>query len=147
MHKIAPALKEVNDKGEITAKEVIARQGGDFVVTKKKEITLMEVSPKQLTSLASAHIPFLEHNDANRALMGANMQRQAVPLIKPEAPIVATGIEQETAKASPQTITSDVEGTVVEVSSDHIIVEGKEGKRRFDLLKFARSNQGTSITQ
>lgn len=108
----------------------------------------MDVSPKQMVSLATAHIPFLENNDANRALMGANMQRQAVPLIKPEAPIVATGIEQYTAQYSPQSVSSDVAGTVEEVHADLIKVKTTDGKtRKFELAKFERSNQGTAITQ
>ena len=107
----------------------------------------MEVSPKQMVSLATAHIPFLENNDANRALMGANMQRQAVPLIRPEAPLVATGAEEETAKYSPQSVSAKADGVVESVSRDQITIKSGTLTHKYDLVKFARSNQGTAITQ
>lgn len=145
---IASGIVKVNENDEIIDKNVIARKGGKFVNVNKKEITLVDVSPKQIVSIASSHIPFLENNDANRALMGANMQRQAVPLIKAEAPIVGTGVEQDSAYSSPTTLKSYESGTVVSVDSAHITIENNEGKKtKYTLEKFARSNQATSINQ
>jgi DNA-directed RNA polymerase subunit beta len=136
----------LNDKDQLKDSKLIARLAGKFVNVSKSQIELMDVSPKQLTSLAGGHIPFLEHNDANRALMGANMQRQAVPLIKPEAPIVATGMEAVTGKYSAQNIHAKNAGKVIEISSERIVIENKDGKDIYLLKKFQRSNQGTSIT-
>lgn len=144
-HIIAPG--NVNQKDDlITDKKLIARSLGNFIETDAKNVTLMDVSPKQTVSLATSHIPFLDHNDANRALMGANMQRQAVPLMNPEAPIVATGIEQETAKSSPTSVIAKEAGVVEFVDSTEIVVKGKT-KLTYALLKFERSNQGSLINQ
>ncbi len=144
-HIIAPGNIEQSNN-ELKNKKLVARSSGNFVEVSAKDVTLMDVSPKQTVSLSTAHIPFLDHNDANRALMGANMQRQAVPLIKPEAPIVATGIEQDTAKASPTSVIAKEDGVVEFADSVQIIVKGKS-KITYELKKFIRSNQGTSINQ
>lgn len=143
---IAPFSVLTNDEGKILDEELIVREKGNFVKVSIDKITLIDVSSKQLVSIATAHIPFLEHNDANRALMGANMQRQAVPLIRAEAPIVATGIEQESAKFSPTTLKSIEDGVVKDVDSRSITIKGKHS-HTYELEKFARSNQGSLINQ
>ena len=108
----------------------------------------MDVSPKQIFSVAAALIPFLEHDDANRALMGSNMQRQAVPLLRPSAPIVATGMELEAARHSGQVLVADNPGVVTSVTSSEIIVTREDGEKdTYVLLKFVRTNQGTCINQ
>ena len=108
----------------------------------------MDVSPRQMVSVATALIPFLEHDDANRALMGANMQRQAVPLIKSDAPLVGTGMEYRAAVDAGDVVTSDVAGVVNEVSADEVVIMTDEGgDKSYRLLKFTRSNQGTCINQ
>jgi DNA-directed RNA polymerase subunit beta len=142
---IAPATIEVKD-GVITQKEIIARYNGEFIKVSPDQVTLIDVSPKQTVSVATAHIPFLENDDANRALMGANMQRQAVPLMKTEAPIVATGIEEFSGKFSPTTVKAKEDGEVIEVSSSKVVIVGDK-RTTYTLEKFVRSNQGTSINQ
>ena len=142
---IAPATTSVTN-GVLTDTEIIVRWDGKFITVTPSEVNYIDVSPKQTISLATAHIPFLENNDANRALMGANMQRQAVPLIKPEAPIVATGAEEYSAKAAPTTLVSKEAGEVIETSSKRIVVVG-ETRITYELMKFVRSNQGSSINQ
>lgn len=142
---ISPANVEIKN-GVIVQKELIVRYNGAFILVSPNEVNYIDVSPKQTVSLATAHIPFLENDDANRALMGANMQRQAVPLIKPEAPIVATGVEEFSAKAAPTTIVAKESGEVIEVSSKRIVIVG-EKRTTYTLKKFVRSNQGTSINQ
>ena len=108
----------------------------------------MDVSPKQIVSVATSLIPFLEHDDANRALMGANMQKQAVPLVRAEAPYVGTGVEAKAARDAADMILAEDEGTIVEIDGDHLVIEYKSGKRKHErLLKFERSNQDTSINQ
>ena len=108
----------------------------------------MDVSPKQIVSVATALIPFLEHDDANRALMGANMQKQAVPLVKAEAPYIGTGIEAKAARDAADMILAEDDGTILEVDGDHIVVEYKTGRKKHErLLKFERSNQDTCINQ
>ena len=112
------------------------------------EVQLMDVSPKQIVSVATALIPFLEHDDANRALMGANMQKQAVPLVRAEAPYIGTGVEARAARDAADMIIAEDDGTVTEVDGDHITVEYKtQGRKVYRLLKFERSNQDTCINQ
>ncbi len=142
---ISPANVKVVD-GVIKEKELIARLNGAFISVKPKEVDYIDVSPKQTVSIATAHIPFLENDDANRALMGANMQRQAVPLIKAEAPIVATGAEEFSGKAAPTTVKAEEAGEVIEASSTKIVIVG-EKRKTYTLKKFVRSNQGFSINQ
>ena len=110
-----------------------------------KDIEFMDVSPAQIVSVATAMIPFLEHNDANRALMGANMQRQAVPLMIPQAPLVGTGLEYRAAVDSGDVVVAKSAGNVVELDATKIVVEGKGTRDEYDLIKFMRSNQGTLI--
>jgi len=147
---IAQANAPLNENGTFQNKRVLARQnGGEVSFVSDKEIDFMDVSPKQICSVTTALIPFLEHDDANRALMGSNMQRQAVPLVKTEAPYVGTGMEENVARDSGEALISNVSGTVEEVSGDEIVVkeEGTNKKHRYEVLKFKRSNQATSWNQ
>ena len=147
---IAQANAPLNDDGTFQNKRVLSRQnGGEVAFVSDKEIDFMDVSPKQICSVTTALIPFLEHDDANRALMGSNMQRQAVPLVKTEAPYVGTGMEENVARDSGEALISNISGTVEEVSGDEISVkeEGTNKKHRFEVLKFKRSNQATSWNQ
>ena len=147
---IAQANAPLKDDGTFQNKRVLSRQnGGEVAFVSDKEIDYMDVSPKQICSVTTALIPFLEHDDANRALMGSNMQRQAVPLVKTEAPYVGTGMEENVARDSGEALISNISGTVEEVSGDEISVkeEGTNKKYRFEVLKFKRSNQATSWNQ
>jgi DNA-directed RNA polymerase subunit beta len=118
---------------------------GEAVIARAKDVDFMDVSPAQIVSVATAMIPFLEHNDANRALMGANMQRQAVPLMIPQAPLVGTGVEYRAAVDSGDVVVANGPGTVVEIDATHLVVEGRGTRDEYDLTKFMRSNQGTLI--
>jgi len=147
---IAQANAPLKDDGTFQNKRVLSRQnGGEVAFVSDKEIDFMDVSPKQICSVTTALIPFLEHDDANRALMGSNMQRQAVPLVKTEAPYVGTGMEENVARDSGEALISNVSGTVEEVTGEEISVkeEGTNKKHRFEVLKFKRSNQATSWNQ
>ena len=149
-YTIAQANAPLKEDGTFQNKRVLSRQnGGDVAFVSDKEIDFMDVSPKQICSVTTALITFLEHDDANRALMGSNMQRQAVPLVKTEAPYVGTGMEENVARDSGEALISNVSGRVEEVSGDEIIVkeEGTNKKHRFPVLKFKRSNQATSWNQ
>ena len=149
-YTIAQANAPLKEDGTFQNKRVLSRQnGGDVAFVSDKEIDFMDVSPKQICSVTTALIPFLEHDDANRSLMGSNMQRQAVPLVKTEAPYVGTGMEENVARDSGEALISNVSGRVEEVSGDEIIVkeEGTNKKHRFPVLKFKRSNQATSWNQ
>lgn len=145
---IAQANVTVNENMEVTDDIVIARHRGDTIEVSREKIDLMDVSPKQIVSVSTACIPFLEHDDANRALMGANMQRQAVPLLKPEAPLVGTGMEAKAAHDSGTALIADVEGVVEYVDAKKILIRTKEGKvREHILMKYNRSNHSTCINQ
>ncbi len=156
---IAQANAQVDDKGHFMADNVLARSRSDFPVVSPKQLQYMDVSPRQLVSAAASLIPFLEHDDANRALMGCNMQRQAVPLLKAESPLVGTGMEGKAAKDSGVLVVARRAGTVISVSGEQIVVDpgGKketlddysdyEGMDEYPLLKFKRSNQDTCINQ
>ncbi len=149
-YTIAQANAPLKENGTFKNKRVLCRQdGGAVAFVSDKDIDYMDVSPKQICSVTTALIPFLEHDDANRALMGSNMQRQAVPLVKTEAPYVGTGMEENVARDSGEALISDVSGTVEEVSGDEITIkeEGTNKKHRFTVLKFKRSNQATSWNQ
>src|SRR5579884_2729286 len=157
-HVIAQANIELDDKGRIVGEIVDARKGGNFVLVPRDEVDYIDVSPKQLVSVAASLVPFLEHDDANRALMGANMQRQSVPLLKAEAPIVGTGMEGVTARDSGAVVLARRNGIVDSVDSERIIVrvEGEHhptqlsrevGSDIYQLIKFKRSNQNTCISQ
>jgi DNA-directed RNA polymerase subunit beta len=150
---IAQANARVNDKGNLVDEKVIARSGGEFLVIDRDQVDYIDVSPRQVVSVAASLIPFLEHDDANRALMGSNMQRQAVPLVQPEAPIVGTGMEAVVAEDSGAVVICRRSGVVDKVDSQRIIVrvegegEGEFGADIYQLTKFRRSNQNTSINQ
>jgi len=145
---IAQATAEVDANGKLKGPEVVCRtQAGQYVTVSPKEVDLMDVSPTQIWSVATAMIPFLEHDDANRALMGSNMQRQAVPLLKTDAPVVGTGMERRAALDSGDVLLANTAGTVAYVDADSITVEHSDGKDEYELHKFARSNQGTLIHQ
>ncbi len=146
---IGQANTPVDPKGgRITADTVICRYVEEYIEEPASRVQLMDVSPKQIVSIATALIPFLEHDDANRALMGANMQRQAVPLLKSSAPIVGTGMEYRAAKDSGSLVVSDVKGTVTSVDAKAIVLRTDDGdEKSFELLKFVRSNAGTCINQ
>ncbi len=138
----------IDEKGKIIGKEYIVRKNYDYITVSPKEIDYIDVSSKQISSVASSAIPFLENNDANRALMGANMQRQAVPLLKSEAPLVGTGIEKDIAKYSASNLRSSVSGEVIYVDSKIIkIKQGKTKIKKYYLRAFERSNQGSVVSQ
>ncbi len=145
---VAQANAPIDEEGYFTQDKVNAHKGSEYFEIPVEGVDFMDVSPKQVFSVAAALIPFLEHDDANRALMGANMQRQAVPLIKAEAPLVGTGLEYKTAKDSGAVLLARKAGKVKSVSARQIIIENNDGTEdKFDLLKFSRSNHGTSINQ
>ncbi len=147
-HHVAQANAVLDDEGHFADDRVPARFRDAFPEARPNQIEYMDVSPKQVVSVATALIPFLEHDDANRALMGSNMQRQAVPLLEPEAPIVGTGMEGRAALDSGQVLTSRVDGVVTSVTADRIQVEADNGElHEYRLEKFVRSNQGTCINQ
>jgi DNA-directed RNA polymerase subunit beta len=157
-HTIAQANIDFNDEGVITEDLVNARRQGNFVLVNRADVDYIDVSPKQLVSVAASLVPFLEHDDANRALMGANMQRQSVPLLVAEAPLVGTGMEGVTARDSGAVILAKRNGIIDSVDSQRIIVrvEGEHhptqlsrevGSDIYQLIKFKRSNQNTCINQ
>jgi DNA-directed RNA polymerase subunit beta len=146
---IAQANAPVDDSGRFTEDRVLVRAGrGEIAFVHADEVQYMDVSPKQIVSVATALIPFLEHDDANRALMGANMQRQAVPLLKATAPYIGTGIEARAAQDAGDVLLAEDDGTVTDVTGDTVTVDyGANSKKTHRLLKFRRSNQGTCINQ
>lgn len=145
---IAQGNEPLDEEGRFVDDRVMARVGEDIYEVDRESVDFMDVSPKQVVSVAAAMIPFLENDDANRALMGANMQRQAVPLIRTEAPIVGTGMEYKAAKDSGVVVLAKEDGVVVKVSANSIDIRNKAGQiRRYELLKFKRSNQGTCVNQ
>jgi DNA-directed RNA polymerase subunit beta len=154
---IAQANAEVDEHGRLVQERMSARAAGDFILAHRDQIDYIDVSPKQLVSVAASLIPFLEHDDANRALMGSNMQRQAVPLIAPEAPVVGTGMESISAKDSGSVIRARRDGVVDSLDANRIIVRvesesgarfmGDSGADIYEVTKFKRSNQNTCINQ
>jgi DNA-directed RNA polymerase subunit beta len=146
---IAQASEPVDEKsGKFVNDAVLCRgPGGEPVTAAPKEIEYMDVAPAQIVSVATALIPFLEHNDANRALMGANMQRQAVPLLITDAPLVGTGLEYRAAVDTGDVVVATQAGSVADVDAEAIVIETKDGKDEYELVKFMRSNQGTLIHQ
>ncbi len=154
---IAQANVEMNDKGDITTDRVIARLDGDYPVVEPNQVDLIDVAPNQISGISASLIPFLEHDDANRALMGSNMMRQAVPLLKPQAPVVGTGLEQQVAKDSRILINAEGTGVVEYVDADKIIikydrtededlVQFESATKTYNLTKFRKTNQSTTIT-
>jgi DNA-directed RNA polymerase subunit beta len=147
---IAQANTPVDEKtGRLKGSEILCRtQAGQYVTVGPKDVDLIDVSPEQIWSVATAMIPFLEHDDANRALMGSNMQRQAVPLLKSDAPLVGTGMERRAALDTGDVLLARNAGTVDYIDADQIVVLGADGnKDEYELQKFMRSNQGTLIHQ
>ena len=153
-HVIAQANAPIDGRGNFTLDLVSARKGGEFVMARPEEINFMDVSPNQLVSVAASLIPFLENDDANRALMGSNMQRQAVPLLRTEAPLVGTGMEKTVARDSGVTVVARRDGLVESVDSTRIVIKADKNSGPRDtgvdihnLVKYQRSNQNTCINQ
>ncbi|MGO1583677.1 MAG: DNA-directed RNA polymerase subunit beta, partial [Actinomycetaceae bacterium] len=148
-HTIAQASAPLNEDGTFVEERVLCRTpGGEPALVEPADIAYMDVSARQMVSVGTAMIPFLEHDDANRALMGANMQRQAVPLIRAEAPLVGTGMERRAAVDAGDVVTSEVAGVVTEVSADSVVVlDDDGGSYTHRVMKFNRSNQGNSYNQ
>ena len=153
-YSIAQANAEITDKGELAAEFITCRVNGDVTLVARDDVDFIDVSPKQLVSVAAALIPFLENDDANRALMGSNMMRQAVPLLKAEAPLVGTGMESVVALDSGATVAAKRAGIVEQVDAKRIVVRAtketnlaRSGVDIYNLLKFQRSNQSTCINQ
>ncbi|MCU0403550.1 MAG: DNA-directed RNA polymerase subunit beta [Chitinophagaceae bacterium] len=154
--KIAQANVPLDEKGEFVEDKIIARETGDFPILEKNEVEYMDVAPNQIVGLSASLIPFLEHDDANRALMGSNMQRQAVPLLRPQAPIVGTGLEGKAARDARVQLTAEGDGVVefVDAGEIHVRYERNSEQRHisfdddlkvYKLTKFVKTNQGTSI--
>lgn len=148
-HVVAQANSPLDDAGHFAEDRVLVRRkGGEVEYVSSAEVDYMDVSPRQMVSVATAMIPFLEHDDANRALMGANMQRQAVPLVRSEAPLVGTGMELRAAIDAGDVVVADKAGVIEEVSADYITVMADDGTRHtYRMRKFARSNHGTCANQ
>ncbi len=151
---IAQANALMDEKGRFTSDLVSCRKNGEFVMVHPREVQLMDVSPNQLVSIAASLIPFLEHDDANRALMGSNMQRQAVPLLRSEAPLVGTGVERRVAEDSGVTVRARRAGVVQSVDAARIVVKADKTSRKetsevdiYNLIKYRRSNQNTCYNQ
>src|SRR5207248_1925026 len=146
---IAQASAPLDEKtGRFLDDQVLCRsREGEAVTARPQDVEYMDVAPAQIVSVATALIPFLEHNDANRALMGANMQRQAVPLMIPQAPLIGTGLEYRAAVDTGDVVVAGQAGQVADVDAEKIVVESKDGKDTYDMTKFMRSNQGTLIHQ
>ncbi|HOY56290.1 MAG TPA: DNA-directed RNA polymerase subunit beta [bacterium] len=147
--EVITAFTAPRDKdNRFTSSRAEVRKEGEPVTADSSEITLMDVAPMQIISIATSLIPFLEHDDANRALMGSNMQRQAVPLVKPEAPVVGTGMEARAVQDSGQVMICKESGRVEEISGNYILIKEKSGNlRRYDLVKFGRSTHSTCLNQ
>jgi DNA-directed RNA polymerase subunit beta len=154
--KIAQANIPLKDNGQIDTEKVIAREEGDFPVVDPSEINYTDVAPNQIASISASLIPFLEHDDANRALMGSNMMRQAVPLLKPQSPIVGTGLERQVASDSRVLINAEGDGVIEYVDAEKItikynrsdaerLISFEEDFKTYQLVKFRKTNQGTSI--
>jgi len=154
--KIAQANIPMKENGTIDSEKVIAREEGDFPVVEPKEINYTDVAPNQIASISASLIPFLEHDDANRALMGSNMMRQAVPLLKPQSPIVGTGLERQVASDSRVLINAEGDGVIEYVDAQKVtikydrtdaerLISFEEDSKTYNLVKFRKTNQGTSI--
>ena len=153
-YTIAQANAEVDKSGKLVDDLISCRGGGEYIMARREDIEYIDVSPKQIVSVAAALIPFLENDDANRALMGSNMQRQAVPLIQTEAPLVGTGMEETVARDSGVALVARRAGVIDQVDATRVVVRvteetssGEQGVDIYTLLKFQRSNQNTCITQ
>ena len=144
---IAPAYEKIDSKGKFINKKLKARYKDQILVVDPSQVDYVDISPKQMVSVAASMIPFLENDDANRALMGANMQRQAVPLIKTDSPIVGTGIEYRAAKDCGVCVVAENDGIVEKVTANYIKIKTKKGFETYELQKFKRSNSGTCVNQ
>uniref|UniRef100_UPI0020BED5A3 DNA-directed RNA polymerase subunit beta n=1 Tax=Nocardia sputi TaxID=2943705 RepID=UPI0020BED5A3 len=149
LHVVAQANEPLDAEGRLVAARIpVRRRNSEVELVDRAEVDYMDVSPRQMVSVATAMIPFLEHDDANRALMGANMQKQAVPLIRTEAPLVGTGMELRAAIDAGDVVVNEKAGVVEEVSADYVTVMADDGTRKsYRMRKFARSNQGTCANQ
>jgi DNA-directed RNA polymerase subunit beta len=146
-YTIAQANATLDERGQLVEARISARRDQQFRFSSVQRIDFMDVAPRQIVGVSAALIPFLEHDDANRALMGSNMQRQAVPLLLPDVPIVSTGMEAHAAYNSGQVILAQDDGEVISVTGDHIVIVGANGPRTYSLRKYTRSNQNTCIDQ
>jgi len=144
---MGPADTALDESGRIVEESVLARKNDDFLIVPNKQVDYLDVSPKQLVGVSASLIPFLEHDDANRALMGSNMQRQAVPLIKTEPPVVATGMERAVAGNSGMVPKAQESGTVLRATSSEIVVKESMGERTYPLRKFIGLNERTCLNQ
>ena len=147
-HVIGQANTKLDSRNQIASDRIEVRFGDTFAHETADKVEYLDVSPMQIVSVSTALIPFLEHDDANRALMGSNMQRQAVPLVRPEAPTVGTGMEERVARDSRQVITAEHSGIVAQATGDMIVILTDDGEKvEYPLTKFRRSNQGTCVSQ
>lgn len=146
-YSIAQASARIDDKGQFIDRRVSSRRNQQFRFTSVQRIDYIDVAPRQIVGISAALIPFLDHDDANRALMGSNMQRQAVPLLQPDVPIVSTGMEQQAAINSGQIVVAKEDGEVVNVTGEAVVLVGESGPRIYNLRKYNRSNQSTCIDQ
>jgi DNA-directed RNA polymerase subunit beta len=146
-YTIAQANAELDDRGQLVGKRISARRNQQFRFSQVQRIDFIDVAPRQIVGVSAALIPFLEHDDANRALMGSNMQRQAVPLLKPDVAVVSTGMEEQAAINSGQVVIAQEEGEVISVTGDKIVITSGNGAHTYNLRKYNRSNQSTCIDQ
>ena len=144
---VAQANSPLNEYGEFVRGRASSRHQGGFILAQDTNIDYMDVAPHQIVGISAALIPFLEHDDANRALMGSNMQAQAVPLLLPDVPLVSTGMEYNAAKYSGQVVVAEEDGEVISVTSNRIVIRSENGNRTYNLRKYQRSNQSTCIDQ
>jgi len=144
---VAQSSVELDEEGHFLEDRITVRHAGDFRTVSPRRVDYIDVAPNQVVGVSAALIPFLEHDDANRALMGSNMQRQAVPLLTPEAPIVGTGVEGPAARDSGQVVLAEEDGEVISVTGRRVIVRHADGPRTYALRKFERSNQSSCINQ
>ncbi|PID84870.1 MAG: DNA-directed RNA polymerase subunit beta [Chloroflexi bacterium] len=146
-YTIAQANAITDERGQLLEKRVSSRRNQQFRFTSVQRVDFIDVAPRQIVGISAALIPFLDHDDANRALMGSNMQRQAVPLLIPDVPIVSTGMEQQAALNTGQVVVAKEAGEVVSVQGDKVVVVGEDGSHTYNLRKYNRSNQSTCIDQ
>ena len=144
---IAQANTPLDERFEFERERISCRHHSDFIISGQDEINYMDIAPNQVVGISASLIPFLEHDDANRALMGSNMMAQAVPLLRPDIPTVSTGMEANAAKDSGQVLVAEEDGDVISVTGKEVIVRGESGLRHYQLRKYQRSNQSTCIDQ
>src|SRR5690606_9994901 len=146
-YTIAQANAKIDERGQFVDARVSSRRNQQFRFTSVQRVDFMDVAPRQIVGVSAALIPFLEHDDANRALMGSNMQRQAVPLLQPDVPVVSTGMELQAAHNTGQVVLASAPGEVISVTGDRVVVMEEEGPHTYTLRKYNRSNQSTCIDQ